>query len=107
MNTQKLNKAEFSDFLPDHITEECIKATINQCIDDYMVNFKHEYEHVKVAVDQKLAKIRQDFDMPTLRRLIDRKLNKEPFQEFKTMADERLGNLDNSFLLVGQDLDTV
>lgn len=72
-----------------------------------MSDFKSDYEHVKVSVDQKLAKLRQDFDMPALRRMIDKKLNKEPFQEFKASAEERLSTLDNSFLLVGQDLDTV
>ena len=68
LNATKIDKSDLINYLPDYMSETNIKASVSNQIEEYMKKFANDYEHIRISVDARISKIRQDFDMPTLRR---------------------------------------
>jgi len=65
-----------------------------------------EFEEIKRSVDQKVVKVRQEFDIGMLKRMIERKAENDDVQSNLELNDVKITTLDTNFLLLAKDFET-
>ena len=66
----------------------------------------NEFEEIKRAVDAKVVKVRQEFDIGLLRRMIEKKAEVAEMQSNFELVDMKITTLDTNFMLLAQDFET-
>lgn len=70
LRADKLSICDIKDHLPNF---EQIKAEIDKMVDSKMENFKEYMEDFRIQTNQKMVKIRQEFDVNALKKMIEKK----------------------------------
>ena len=102
----KVSKSDFIHNLPVYLVEQNMQINIRETCEVLNNELKKKFEDLQKQVDQRLVSLRQDFDMVSLKRSIEKKSDKAETQQMYGNHDEKLLILDNNFLLLAQDLET-
>ena len=60
----------------------------------------------KMQLDQKMVKIRQDFDINLLRKQIEKKVSTKQMDETMDSVEGKIRKLDQNVMIVASDFDT-
>lgn len=97
---EKVSKSDFVDHLPEYLTPEALDNRIKDICDTGISRVMSEFQGMRAAVDKKMVKIRQEFDMTFLRKQIDKKANKNDLDTSLIKQEDHFANLDNNNMLI-------
>jgi len=102
LRNDKLSIADIKDHLPnfDQITLE-----INKMVESKMEHFKVYMEDFRIDTNQRMVKIRQEFDVNTLKKYIDKKADDKEVAYALDQQDGKAKMLDNNVMMLANDLE--
>lgn len=103
MRQDKLSIADIKDHLPDF---ESIKVEIDRMVESKMNHFKDYMEEFRQSTNDKMVKIRQDFDVQTLKKMIGSKADDKEVAYALDQQDSKSKLLDNNVMMLANDLET-
>ena len=102
LHDDKLKKDEVHLYLPD--PEKVIKH-LEDAQTHQLQQMKDQILEFRAAIDSKMVKLRQQFDINAIRRDIDRKLDVQKAYENFNLSEARLRQMDSNVLLMASDFE--
>ena len=103
MLSHKVSKEELQELMPDQsLMDEKVRTLVEEGIDALQEKLADKFQ----VWDQRLLSIRTEFDMTSLRKLLDTKATKAQVENDFSNHEFKISTLDKNIVAIAQDFET-